>query len=311
MAQDHTIPLPSIQALVAFESAARHESFTRAADELNLTQGAISRQIRVLEDRLGSSLFQRLRQRILLTDAGRAYLLEVRRLLKGLESATLRLMTVGESTNVLNIAVLPAVATHWLIPRLPDFFRKHPKTSISCAIRLSPFDLAADPFDAAFHYGSPVWAGAIVHHLMNDDMVPVCGPSFMESHRIRSTKDFTRVPLLHLTSRPAAWAQWFANAKLPAAKAFQGSIFEDFAMISKAARAGLGVALVPRYFIEEELSARTLVALAPPHRSNSAYYLVVPETKVGTPHVDAFVKWIKSQAARKRSIHAAPPSQDG
>ena len=303
MTQDQNIPLPSIQlpsiqALVAFESAARHQNFTRAADELYLTQGAISRQIRVLEDRLGSSLFQRLRQRVILTAAGRAYLLEVRRLLKGLESATLRLMTAGESTNVLSLAVLPAVATHWLIPRLPDFFSKHPKISISCAIRLSPFDLTADPFDVAFHYGPPVWAGAVVHHLMDENMVAVCSPSFRESHRIRRTEDLTRVPLLHLTTRPAAWAQWFANAELPAANAFQGSIFENFAMISKAARAGLGVAIVPRYFIEEELSARTLVALAPPQRSNSAYYLVVPETKVTTPHVDAFVKWIMSQAIR-------------
>src|SRR6266545_4369318 len=146
-------PLPSLDALVAFETAARHQSFTRAAAELNVTQGAISRQIRVLEDRLGVMLFQRVRRRVVLTDSGQAYLLEVRRLLNSLESATLRLMTAGEHTKVLNLAVLPAVATHWLIPRLPDFFSKHPDISISCAIRLSPFDFEADPFDAAIHYG--------------------------------------------------------------------------------------------------------------------------------------------------------------
>ena len=178
------IPLPSIDALTAFESAARHQSFTRAAAELNLTQGAISRQIRLLEDRLGSSLFQRVRQRVILTDAGRAYLLEVRRILDGLESATLRLMTVGASTNVLNLAVLPAVATHWLLPRLPDFFRKYPKVSINCGVRLSPFDFKTDPFDAAIHYGAPIWAGAIVHHLMDEDLVPVCTPSFRNSRRM-------------------------------------------------------------------------------------------------------------------------------
>src|SRR5207249_2915854 len=139
------IPLPSVDSLVAFESAARHQSFTRAAAELNLTQGAISRQIRVLEDRLGSSLFQRVRHRIVLTDAGRTYLFEVRRLLNALESATVRLMSVRESTSVLNLAVLPAVATHWLIPRLPDFFNKHPQISISCSIQLSPFDFESHP----------------------------------------------------------------------------------------------------------------------------------------------------------------------
>jgi LysR family glycine cleavage system transcriptional activator len=296
------IPLPSVDALVAFESAARHQSFTRAAAELNLTQGAISRQIRVLEDRLGSSLFQRVRQRVVLTDAGRAYLLDVRRVLDGLESATLRLMTVGESTNVLNLAVLPAVATHWLVPRLPDFFSKHPKISISCAIRLSPFDFETDPFDAAIHYGFPIWAGAVVHHLMDEDIVPVCSPSFKTSRRIRRVEDLTRAPLLHLTTRPAAWADWFARGEVPAANAFQGSIFENFAMISKAAMAGLGVALLPTYFIEEELKEGTLVALAHSQRSKKAYYLVIPETKVGTPHVQAFVKWIteKPKHHRKR-----------
>src|SRR5688572_13786044 len=129
------VPLPSLDALVAFETAARHQSFTHAAAELNVTQGAISRQIRVLEDRLGVLLFQRVRRRVVLTDSGRAYLLEVRRLLNGLESATLRLMTVGVSANALQLAVLPAVATHWLIPRLPEYLSKHPNVSVSCSIR--------------------------------------------------------------------------------------------------------------------------------------------------------------------------------
>jgi LysR family glycine cleavage system transcriptional activator len=287
------IPLPSIDALTAFESAARHQSFTRAAAELNLTQGAISRQIRLLEDRLGSSLFQRVRQRVILTDAGRAYLLEVRRILDGLESATLRLMTVGASTNVLNLAVLPAVATHWLLPRLPDFFRKHPKVSINCGVRLSPFDFETDPFDAAIHYGAPIWAGAIVHHLMDEDLFPVCAPSLRHSRRIRRPEDLTRVPLLHLTTRPASWADWFKRTGIPTANAFQGSIFENFAMISKAAMAGLGVALLPSYFIEEELKSRSLVALSTAQRSQKSYYLVIPETKVGTPHVQDFVKWVQ------------------
>jgi len=303
------IPLPSIDALTAFESAARHQSFTRAAAELNLTQGAISRQIRLLEDRLGSSLFQRVRQRVILTDAGRAYLLEVRRILNGLESATLRLMTVGASTNVLNLAVLPAVATHWLLPRLPDFFSKHPKVSINCGVRLSPFDFETDPFDAAIHYGAPIWAGAIVHHLMDEDLVPVCTPSLRHSRRIRRPEDLTHMPLLHLSTRPAAWADWFKKAGIPTANAFQGSIFENFAMISKAAIAGLGVALLPSYFIEEELKSRSLVALSSAQRSEKSYYLVIPETKVGTPHVQDFVKWVEKakhyRPLRRRALRKA------
>jgi LysR family glycine cleavage system transcriptional activator len=294
------IPLPSIDALVAFESAARHESFTRAAAELNVTQGAISRQIRVLEERLGSSLFQRIRQHVVLTDAGRAYLLEINRVLRELESATLRLMTFGESTNVLNLAVLPAVATHWLFPRLPDFLERHRELSVNCTIRLSPFDFKEDPFDAAFHYGLPIWAGGVVYPLMDESIVPVCSPSFRRLQQIQKLEDLTRVPLLHLTTRPRQWAEWFASGKLVAANAFQGSVFESFALLKAAVQAGLGVGLLPTYFVEQELRAGSLLSLAPPRESTNAYYLVVPESRMATAYVQSFVKWIEEQTAVKR-----------
>lgn len=296
-----SVPLPSLDALVAFESAARHESFTRAAAELNVTQGAISRQIRVLEDRLGVLLFQRVRRRVVLTDAGRAYLLDVRRLLNGLKSSTLRLMTAGQNAKVLNLAVFPAVATHWLIPRLPDFFSKHPNVLVSCSVRLTPFDFATDPFDAAFHLGPPTWAGAVLHHLMDDCVVPVCAPTFRSAHGIRRVEDLTRAPLLHPASRPAAWAAWFEQSKLPRTNAFEGLIFDSFAMLSAAAMAGLGVALLPTFFVEEELSNGKLVRLARPHRTRDAYYLVVPEAKTGSPHVAAFVQWVEESKQRTGS----------
>jgi len=115
------------------------------------------------------------------------------------------------------------------------------------------------------------------------------------------------MPLLHLTTRPAAWGDWFKRANVPTANAFHGSIFENFAMISKAAIAGLGVAIMPSYFIEEELKNGTLVALSPSQRSEKSYYLVIPETKVGTPHVEEFVKWVqkaKHYRPSKRRIHS-------
>ena len=303
------VPLPSLDALVAFESAARHQSFTRAAAELNVTQGAISRQIRVLEDRLGVLLFERVRRRVVLTDSGRAYLLEVRRLINSLKSATLRLMTSGEHGKVLNLAVFPAVATHWLIPRLPGFFDKHPNVLVSCTVRLTPFDFATDPFDAAFHLGPPTWAGAVLHHLMDECVIPVCSPSFRSAHGIHRVDDLARVPLLHPASRPAAWAAWFEQSKLPRTNAFQGLIFDNFAMLSAAAIAGLGVALLPTFFVEDEVRQGTLVRVARPLRTKDAYYLVVPEGKAGLPHVTAFVQWIeqakratKSEARRDRQI---------
>ena len=295
------VPLPSLDALVAFESAARHESFTRAAAELNVTQGAISRQIRVLEDRLGVLLFQRVRRRVVLTDAGRAYLLDVRRLLNSLKSSTLRLMTAGEHAKVLNLAVFPALATHWLIPRLPDFFSKHPNVLVSCTVRLTPFDFATDPFDAAFHLGPPTWAGAVLHHLMDECVVPVCAPTFRSTRGIRRVEDLARAPLLHAATRPAAWAAWFEQSKLQRTNAFEGLIFDSFAMLSAAAMAGLGVSLLPTFFVEEELRDGKLVRLARPQRTKDAYYLVVPEGKAGSPHVTAFVRWIEEVKQPTRS----------
>jgi LysR family transcriptional regulator, glycine cleavage system transcriptional activator len=311
------VPVPSLDALVAFESAARHQSFTRAAAELNVTQGAISRQIRVLEDRLGVLLFQRVRRRVVLTDAGGAYLLDVRRLLNNLKSATLRLMTAGEHSKVLNLAVFPAIATHWLIPRLPDFFSKHPNVLLSCTVRLNPFDFAAEPFDAAFHLGQPTWAGAVFHHLMDECVVPVCTPAFRSTYGIRRVEDLPRAQLLHAASRPGAWAAWFEQSKLPKTNAFQGLIFDSFAMLSAAAMAGLGVALLPTFFVDEELSDGKLVRLARPQRTKDSYYLVVPEAKAGSPVITAFVQWIEDAkrttgfGARRRQRQIVDLSEAG
>jgi LysR family transcriptional regulator, glycine cleavage system transcriptional activator len=300
----NNVPLPSFDSLVAFESAARHESFTRAAAELNVTQGAISRQIRVLEERLGVLLFERVRRRVVLAEAGRAYLLDVRRVLNHLESATERLMTAADRTNLLHLAVLPAIATHWLIPRLPDYVSKHPGVSISCTIRQAPFDFATEPFDAAFHLGSPTWAGAVAYRLMGECLVPVSSPAFRSAHRIHRVDDLARMPLLQVASRPAGWAAWFERAKLPTTNACQGLTFDNFAMLTSAAIAGLGVALLPTFFVAAELRERKLVALAPPQPSTHAYYLVVPEAKTASPHIMTFVRWI-TEAEQARPAEAA------
>jgi LysR family glycine cleavage system transcriptional activator len=250
------------------------------------------------------SLFERVRRRVVLSEAGRAYLLDVRRILSHLESATERLMTAAERTNGLQLAVLPAIATHWLIPRLPDFFRTHPGVMVSCTIRQAPFDFAGEPFDAAFHLGTPTWAGAVAYHLMGECVVPVCSPGFRSEHRIQRVDALTQLPLLQVTSRPAAWAAWFERAKLPTTNACQGLTFDNAAMASSAAIAGLGVALLPTFCVEAELRHRTLVALARPQPTAHAYYLVVPEAKAGSPHVKSFVRWITAaKQARSAEDH--------
>lgn len=289
--------LPTISCLQAFESVARHGSITRASVELSLTQSAVSRQIHQLESLLDVSLFERVRQRVVITDAGKLYLNDVSRVMSGLKDATSRIMACGGKTNLLNLAVLPTFATRWLMPRLNDFLQKHPGVTINLATRLVPFDFGMEPFDAGIHYGSPDWPGAVAHHLVDEVTVPVCSPKLKEAQRIRRPADLARAVLLHQTTRTEAWTEWFQMTGVDSPQALRGPRFEQFAMITQAAICDLGVALLPKLLIEEELASGKLVLLFDrPLRSANAYYLVVPESKTSAMLPAAFAQWIIGQA---------------
>ena len=291
------VRLPSVGALTAFEAAARHGSFSRAATELNLTQGAISRQIRQIEDMTGVTLFERVRQRVVLTDAGRLYFNDVSRLLHELSEATHRVTAFAGGDGTLNLAVLPTFATRWLMPRMPDFLERHPGATINFTVRIAPFDLVAEPFDAVIHYGEPEWPGAICEPLMREEMVPVAGAGFRARHGIAAPSDLAGLTLLHQSTRPTAWSDWFEAAGLPTANAWRGPRFEQFSMIAQAAAAGLGVALVPRFLVEEELESRRLEILFDrPLFTDKAYFVVYLEQKAGSSLVRAFTRWIRAKA---------------
>lgn len=289
--------LPSVAALVAFESAARHGSITRAAAELNLTQGAVSRQIRQLESQLGTALFQRIRQRVLLSDAGRGYLAEIRPTLDALEVATQRAMAYAVGANVLKLAVPPTFSATWLASRLPQFLETHPGITINCAMRLPWFDYGSEKFDVGIYLGQPTIAGVIARPLVDAEVLPVCSSPFRTAHRIKTPADLARVPLLHQTNQPMAWADWFAGAGVSGPAGFPGPRFEHVAMLARAAVAGLGVALVPSCLVEDELAGGVLKALLPNSpRNRVMFYLGIPETKVTSPAVRAFADWISAAA---------------
>jgi LysR family glycine cleavage system transcriptional activator len=292
--------LPSVAALVAFESAARHGSFTRAAAELHLTQGAISRQIRQLESQLGTALFKRVRQRVTLSDAGRAYLADVRQMLDALELATQRAMAYADGADVLKLAVPPTFSATWLARRLPTFVAAHPSVTINCAMRLPWFDYGTETFDAAIYSGRPTLPGLVVQPLIETEVMPVCSPPFRAAYRIQAATDLTRVPLLHQTNQPMAWADWFSAAGVTAPSGFPGPRFEHIAMLSRAALAGLGVALIPACLIEDELSLGHLQALLPScARSRLVFYLAIPEGRRTRPAIRAFADWILDAARSK------------
>lgn len=286
--------LPDLATLQAFECAARHGSFTRAARELSLTQSAISRQIKELETRLGITLFERIRQRALLSEAGRRFLPEARRLLLQTEETIIRAVAAGDTAGLLSIATLPTFGARWLTPRLADFLALHPRTTINLASRSQRFDFADENFDIAIHYGQDVWAGGNCVFLCSETVVPVAGRRMAEG--IGRPEDIANLALLHLLTRPKLWPDWFELNELEVGDAFRGSRFDQFAMIIEAAASSLGVALLPLYLIEEELSSGRLHRIAGKSiTTENSYYVVTPERKSPNKTTLAFQQWLVEQ----------------
>ena len=246
---------------------------------------------------MGVSLFSRTRQRVVLTDVGRMYASHVRNTLGELSDATRQAIALSGTSGVLNLAVLPTFGTRWLIPRIPEFFARHPDVTVNFGVRLVPFDFAAEPFDAAIHFGQPHWPGAVCELLMNEECVPVCSPAYRDRERIASPADLTRVTLLQQSTRSTGWAEWFAGAGVDIGNPLRGPRFEQFAMVAQAAVAGLGVGLIPEFLIADELESGRLRQLFPQSLiSSGAYYLVYPNAKAEAPLVRSFRDWIRERA---------------
>jgi LysR family glycine cleavage system transcriptional activator len=284
-----------VSVLAAFESAARLQSFTAAAAELHLTQSAVSRQIRALEDTLGAELFVRERQTVRPTDAGKAYAHEIRRALQQIATATLG-FRANPQGGTLNLAILPTFGTRWLAPRLPRFQVAHPGITINLSTRLAPFDFQVDPLDAAIHFGPPEWSGAKLEFLMKETVVPACSAQLKAKHRLRKPGDLLNAPLVHLVSRPDAWERWLRAAGVDFDNV-HGMLVDQFAVAAQAAIAGLGVALLPTFLIETELARGDLVpAIDKPMENADNYYLAWPVSRETYPPLQAFRQWIRQEA---------------
>lgn len=291
--------LPSTSTLAAFESVARLGSFSLAADELSLTQGAISRQILALEEQLGVRLFERGPRGVTLTAAGEAYARPVATALGTIRQASIQVMTRTHGDR-LNLAVLPTFGTRWLLPRIPGFVAQNPAITINFATRIGQFDFEREDIDLAIHIGQPDWSGAECTFLMSETVAPVCSPAFLASHPASEPGDIAALPLLHMASRPGAWAHWFQSFGL-VAPAQQGMRFEQFSNVAQACIAGLGVALMPLFLIEPELkTGQIVVALDRPVLSPSSYYAVAPLSRAAYGPVVAFRAWLEAEVARYR-----------
>ncbi|AUF98535.1 LysR family transcriptional regulator [Pseudomonas sp. 02C 26] len=288
--------IPSTTALICFEAAARHESYTKAALELALTQGAVCRQIAALEAFLNVELFRRSRRGVQLTEAGLSYSRQVSTQLDAVERDTLSVMR-QQGANVIELAVVPTFGTQWLLPRLKDFQQRHPEVTVNLTNRTRPFLFADTAFDAAIYFGDGDWSGTESHRLMSENPLPVCSPSLLQGQLELSAKQIAELPLLQQTTRPYAWRQWFSSLELNIERDMTGPRYELFSMLAQAAMHDMGIALIPPFLIQQELQqGRLMVANRHALSSTKAYYLMIPERKVASASLRAFRDWLAEQA---------------
>lgn len=293
--------IPSLQALACFDAAARHESYTRAAQELALTQSAVSRQIGALEDYLGIALFRRARHGVALTPGGADYARQIAPRLQALERDTLDAMSRQGTSGSIALAAVPTFATRWLMPRLPALAAQHPELLVHIETRTRPFLFADTGFDAALYSGTREqvanWAGTRATALIEEEVVPVCAPALLGGRKRLQPRDLAALPLLQQSTRPEAWRQWFETMDVDAPAALSGPRYELYSMTAAAAAQGLGLALVPRLLIEPELARGELVVACPrPLRSGRAYWLVLPDRAEPRPALAAFAAWLQGAA---------------
>lgn len=303
--------LPPLAALVSFDAAARHLSFTRASEELSLTQSAISRQITLIEASLGVRLFDRIRQRVSLTPAGRFYAEQIRDVLARLNAATEEAIAFRGRGGILRLGMPPTFGTRWLIPRMGRFFERHPEVTVSFTTRLpGTIDFRREGLDAAIHVGPPVLPGVVLHRLTAGELAAVASPSLIKALPIRAPQDLRRATLIIHRSRPETWATWFNAYGLGPIGALPSLAFEQFTMVFQAAIAGLGVAIAPSFLVGPELATGELANLfAPIVEKDQADFFAYPAAKKDYAPIVAFRDWILQEAAADSRLRPASPAR--
>ncbi|NBB50927.1 transcriptional regulator GcvA [Rhizobium sp. CRIBSB] len=296
-------PLLPLNALRAFESAARHLNFSRAADELSVTPGAVSQQIRLLEDIVGGPLFKREAKGLQLTDLGRAAVPLLREGFDRLMDAS-ALLREPPRRRQISVSVAPSFAAKWLMPRMDDFHAAHPDIEVWISADMEPVDLHDGVVDLAVRYGPGGYGGYITDLLMTETVLPVCAPRLMNGESpIRSPQDLIHHTLLHDVSsdedpsRPD-WAMWLKARRVRHPDPRRGSRYNQSSLLIEAALAGRGVALAKRTLAQADLNAGRLVA---PFADGSeavgfAYHVILPRDRRASQSATAFVNWLKRQA---------------
>ncbi len=291
------LELPPLNAIPAFEASARHKSFTRAAEELFVTHGAISRQVKNLEDYLGQQLFRRLPRSLELTPAGRIYLEVVRQCLSQLSDGT-KDMRRHQQDKPITISVIPSFAVRWLVPRLDRFYRAHPGIEVLLNASFAMVDFSKEDIDMAIRLGGGTWGGLNSDLLMTIDITPVCAPSLMAGdHSLTAPGSLAHHTLLHDTTRDG-WRAWLRLAGVEGVDHQRGPLFNDHNVLLQAAIDGLGVALARKHLVREDLSSGRLIQPFPVWLpSEVAYYIVYPKRRANDK-LEAFRNWLLDEASK-------------
>lgn len=293
----HETRLPSLNALRAFSVAGRHLSFTRAAAELHVTQGAVSRLVQQLETDLGVTLFRRGPRGLELTEAGAAYLPPLSDAFERMLAATRLVARGGRPANHLAITMLPTFAMRWFMPRLADFQRLHPDISVDVTSADRAIDFAHEPVDVGIQYGGGEWPPELTAEFLFPEIVTlVASPALLKNRPLKKPEDVKRHTLLTHSTRPEAWREWFVAAGLRNATPPRGPAFEHFFMSIEAAVNGLGLALVPHFYVTAELRDGRLIEPLPGHRveRRGGYYLLYLKARDRDPAIRAFRNWLFS-----------------
>jgi LysR family transcriptional regulator, glycine cleavage system transcriptional activator len=287
---------PPTHLLRAFVMTARHDSISRAADALHLTQSAVSKQILELEGSLGVNLFERVRKRLVLTPAGVRYEAAVRPLLAQLEAATLDVITSGDGGGALHISCLPTFAAKWLIPRLPDFQKQHPQIALHFVPFAQGYTFDRADLDCSILFGQGHWPGAQAHYLTGREVMLIAPPSPRAKPLLKKPQDIANFTLLQHATVPQAWAHWCEAHGVHSINPLSGPQLDQFHSLIRAVMAGMGLALVPRCLVQDDIAAGLVTApLDDGYTDDSGYYLCFPESKAQLTPLVYFKAWLQER----------------
>ncbi|WCN14076.1 transcriptional regulator GcvA [Marinomonas mediterranea] len=295
--------MPPLNSLKCFESAARHGSFNRAANELNVTPSAISHQIKGLESFLGIELFRRTKRKVILTEAGEQYIGPIKSIFEQLESATADLKS-AQKGGYLSLAVAPAFLTRWLMPRMESFQAQYPDIELEITSSMGAVGLSNSDIDMAIYFGNGEWDDLEVHYLRPISLAPVCSPKLIKPNQpINTPEDMRFYPLLHVSKRRDEWHDWLKQNGVDPKFFRRGLMLSSGSLTAGAAAQGLGISLADSGLLSEEIKSGELILLFDHHlRTNRSFYLVYEKRRAVTPAMAAFKEWLMEETRKENVV---------